>query len=357
VLVGAGWFGIIFGTIGRGLVEAPLPRSVSGAFWPPPHRSSLSPFSARWAASPPRLPGRARIEAATATASVTHGRSRLRGFLTVASGRVGHGLLPRLRRSGRRGDVVEHDQVGSGKVLYGAPKDPQEGNPEEPDFRYQSRGWDALAIDPACEEHKVSPRVPTNLVADLLKELAANPLDDLEVGQLYNPAMVPDLLPEEALSLEADGMPSWFPTAHPETLAPLTQEQRRRWLLDVLEGELSVASRPFHRAERRWWLRSLAQSRCSTCTRSGRRDRSLHLTGRWREIYGLVTIWSPGCPETMDRNPSELDGRSRNCSIWRGKWTPADTSGKKAIELENRRAQAHRGSNPRPSALTSLMRG
>lgn len=32
VLVGAGWFGIIFGTTGRGLVEAPLPRSVSGAW-------------------------------------------------------------------------------------------------------------------------------------------------------------------------------------------------------------------------------------------------------------------------------------------------------------------------------------
>jgi hypothetical protein len=97
-------------------------------------------------------------------------------------------------------------------------------------------------------------------VADLLKELAANPLDDREVGQLYNPAMVPDLLPEKALILEADGVPRWFPTEHPETPEPLTQDQRRRSLLDVLAGDLSVASRPFHRAERRWWLRSLAQS-------------------------------------------------------------------------------------------------
>jgi hypothetical protein len=82
-------------------------------------------------------------------------------------------------------------------------------------------------------------------VADLLKELAANPLDDLEVGQLYNPAMVPDLLPEKALSLEADGVPRWFPTEHPETPEPLTQDQAAEVAARRAHGRLERCESPF----------------------------------------------------------------------------------------------------------------
>jgi hypothetical protein len=68
------------------------------------------------------------------------------------------------------------------------------------------------------------------------------------------------------------------------------------------------------------------------------------------DATAVVTAWSPDRPETMDERRFEPDSRKAKTLIGREKWTPPDTSGKQAIELENRRAQAHRGSNPRPSA-------
>lgn len=82
----------------------------------------------------------------------------------------------------------------------------------------------------------MSPDAPHSLVLEVLKALARDPLEESEVAELYNPAYLWNVFPEEALNLDPDGLPMWWPKRHPETLRPLSKARRLRWCVEVLAG-------------------------------------------------------------------------------------------------------------------------
>ncbi len=96
----------------------------------------------------------------------------------------------------------------------------------------------------------MSPRQPVdpNQVKDVLLSLVKKPLKESEIGKLMNPAMNLEIYPEEALNLESNGLPTWWPKTHPETLKSLAPARRLRWFIEELAGE-SKPSREILRSD------------------------------------------------------------------------------------------------------------
>lgn len=105
----------------------------------------------------------------------------------------------------------------------------------------------------------MSPPPPLLTVEKVLQDLERNPPDELELRSLLDPRESRGD-PELALALE-NGVPRWWPRRNPNNGRLLSAEQRRRWFLEALAGELSP-DRPIllsgsERSRRRIVARSL----------------------------------------------------------------------------------------------------
>ena len=92
-----------------------------------------------------------------------------------------------------------------------------------------------------------------------VQELLDNPLEEWEANGALNPGDSHQN-PEVALRLEEPGVPVWWPSKHPQSHAPLSQDQRRNWFLDWLGGELSLADSTRLSAEPSYRRLMIAQS-------------------------------------------------------------------------------------------------
>lgn len=79
-----------------------------------------------------------------------------------------------------------------------------------------------------------TPNLSVELLDSWLRDLAENPVDP---EQLDAPVDHPN--PEAALQLAPDGLPTWWPSRHPDSQERLTPEARREWCLKYLSGEWS----------------------------------------------------------------------------------------------------------------------
>ena len=71
-------------------------------------------------------------------------------------------------------------------------------------------------------------------------QLSRHPLSEADLAGPRDPRILShDLWPERALDLGDDGVPTWWPNRHPETLKRLRRHDRRKWFIRFFAGEMS----------------------------------------------------------------------------------------------------------------------
>lgn len=103
-----------------------------------------------------------------------------------------------------------------------------------------------------------TPLPPLLSVERVLKDLEQNPPDELELRILIDPRN-PWGDPDLALALE-NQVPRWWPRRNPNSGKLLSAEQRRRWFLDALAGELKPDRQTLLSGSERSRRRIVAQS-------------------------------------------------------------------------------------------------
>lgn len=104
-----------------------------------------------------------------------------------------------------------------------------------------------------------NPLQPQSPLEEWVAQLLENPLEEWEANGALNPGD-PHQNPDVALNLQPPGVPVWWPRKHPQSLEPLSPDQRKAWFLDWLGAELSQADSTRLSADPSYRRQMIAQS-------------------------------------------------------------------------------------------------